>query len=180
MSYSIDDDAPNPFNVFIILSIIVVVVVMIGFAILIMISVASSSSNTTRRENGPYGVVLRPIPEFNQATQVLPETLGEFKRDRLNGTIKEFKTTYRKGEHVIEITGEQMVHVRAAQANVADLANTIGSGNTPYRQLNADPSYILTVGSGTIRYVWSHNRWFFDIKANSQAALDDFMKVFKY
>jgi hypothetical protein len=180
MSYSMDDDAPNPFNIFIIMSIIVVVVVMIGFAILLMISVTSSNSNAVRRENGPYGVALRPIPEANQAVQVLPETLGDFKRDKLNGTIKEFKTVYRKGEHTIEITGEQMVNLRAAQASVSDLANSVGAGNTPYRQLNADPSYVLTAGNGAIRYVWSHNRWFFDIKASSQAALDDFMKVFKY
>jgi hypothetical protein len=179
MSYSVEDDAPNPFNVFIILSIIVVVIIMIVFAVLIMISVSSSSS-TARRENGPYGVALRPIPEATQAIQVLPETLGNFKRDKLTGTIKDFKATYKKGDYSVEIRGELMVNLRAAQASVADLANVVGIGNTPYRQLNGDPSYFLTAGNGAIRYAWSHNRWFFDIKANSQAALDEFMKVFKY
>jgi hypothetical protein len=180
MSHSVEDDAPNPFNVFIILSIVVVVIIMIVFAILIMISVVSANSNTARRENGPYSVVLRPIPEATQAIQVLPEMLGDFQRDKINGSIKDFKATYKKDNDVVEIRSQQMVNVRAAQATVADLASTVGIGNTPYRQLNADPSYFLTVSNGTVRYVWSHNRWLFDIKANSQAALDDFMKVFKY
>jgi hypothetical protein len=180
MSYSVEDDAPNPFNVFIILSIIVVVIIMIIFAVLIMIGFSGARSNTVRSQDGPYGVALRPIPEFTQAIQILPETLGDFKRDKVTGTIKDFKTTYKKGNDVIEIRGEQMVNVRAAQATVADLASTVGIGNSPYRQLNTDPSYFLTINNGAVRYAWSHNRWVFDIKANSQAALDDFMKVFKY
>jgi hypothetical protein len=180
MSFSTDNDAPNPFNVFIILSVIVVVVVMIGLGVLIAISLASSSNNAVSRENGPYNVSLRPIPQVTQAKDVLPESIGEFKRDNLTGTIKQFKATYKKGDQAIEIEGAQLINFRAAQANVTDVANTVGSGNTPYRKLNADPSYLLTVGTGAIRYAWSHERWFFDIKANSQTALDEFMKVFKY
>lgn len=180
MSFSVDDDAPNPLNVFLLLSVAVVVVMMIGLGVLIVISLVNSSGNTARRENGPYNLLMRPVPELTQVREALPETIGEFKRGNLTGTIAEFSATYQKGEYVIEIEGAQAVNVRAAQANVADVAEAGGSGTTPNQRLNTDPSFFLTTGSGSIRYAWSHNRWFFDIKASSQAALDEFMRVFKY
>ncbi len=69
--------------------------------------------------------------------------------------------------------------MRAAQASVAQVARIGGLVSSANQQLK-DPSYYLNnANKGAVRFVWSHDRWYFDVQANSQQGLDDFMRDFK-
>jgi hypothetical protein len=173
-----DDSGPNPLLIFAILSAILVLIVMIVFVVVIIS--ATSSTNKLSATNGPYNVAVRPIPNVSNTTALLPKQLDKFQRGALTGTIDNFKATYKNGDYQIDISGSQAISVILAQSYVNSALQKDGAAAMVQRQQNSDPSYYLTTGTGAVHFVWSHYRWFFDVKANSQAALDEFMKVFKY
>lgn len=174
------DDGPSPFNIFIILSVIVVAVAMLVFAGLAIMRVSGVGDSATSREHGPYGISARPIPVALQAKDLLPEKFGDFKRGPITGKISDFKTTYTKGDLQISLAGSSAVNLRAAQASVSDVARAVGAGKNVQRQLDQDPSYYIINDAGLVRFAWSHGYWFFDVTANSQQALDEFMREFPY
>jgi hypothetical protein len=153
----------------------VAVLALIGLFIASRLSTGSSGSNAV-----PYNVDSRPLPKVSQVGELLPEQLGPFKRTGLKGTLPDFSATYTRGGDTITLAGSQAVSVRAAQAGVAQVARSSGRANTS-QLTDTDPSYYLHITEGgPSRYAWSHNRWFFDIRASSRTALDDFMREFKY
>jgi len=134
-----------------------------------------------RSELGPYSVANRLIPTANQFDQLLPDKIGAFKRTAISGSLPDFRATYTRNTDKITIAGSQAVSLSAAQAGVAQVARAEGGVSTANQQLNKDPSYYLNnANKNAVRFVWSHDRWHFDVVASSQQALDDFMKDFKY
>lgn len=175
-----DDSGLNPLLIFAILSGILVLIVMVVFVIVIIAAASSTSTSRVATTNGPYNIAARPLPSVPNAATLLPKQLDKFQRGSLTGTLDNFKATYKNGDYQIDISGTQAISVVLAQSYVDSALRKDGAAAIIQRQQNSDPSYYLTTGSGAIRLVWSHYRWFFDVKANSQAALDEFMKVFKY
>ena len=173
-----DNDGLNPLLIFAVISAIFVVVIMIIFIVVIVIGASAVTSSS--KINGPYDVLSRPLPKVSSATALLPKQLGSFQRGTLNGTLDDYQTTYKSGDYQIDISGSQAISVALAQAYVNKAMQAENTASIVLRQLNPDPSYYITSGKGPVHYVWSHYIWFFNVKANSQAALDEFMKVFKY
>lgn len=130
----------------------------------------------------PYEVAGRPLPTAQQPGELLPPTLGNWQRRTLNGRIDNFSATYTNGDNTISLRGSQSVSLVAAVYSVRQVAQTNGPANLAERILDGDlnHSYYLTATASGVRFAWSHDRWFFDIKATSREALDDFMKIFKY
>lgn len=134
-----------------------------------------------RSDFGPYNVVNRLVPTTNQLDQLLPDQVGGFKRASIGGNIQAFSATYTRGTDQITLVGSQAVSLRAAQASVAQVARSEGMVSSTNQRLNQDPSYYLSdARKNALHFVWSHDRWYFDVQATSQQALDDFMKDFKY
>jgi hypothetical protein len=173
-----NDSGPNPLLIFAILSGILVIVVMIVFVVIVIGGVTSTNKSPSSPD--PYSVSTRPLPNVTNAGALLPKQLGKFQRGALTGTLDDYKATYKNGDYQIEISGSQAISVPLAKALVNTALKADSAAAIVQRQVNSDPSYYLTNSQGAIHYVWSHYRWFFDVKANSQAALDEFMKVFQY
>jgi len=173
-----EDDGPSPLLIFAVLSGIFVMVIMVIFIVVIVIgaSALTSSSDT----NGPYNTVARPLPKVSTEAVLFPKQLGNFQRKTMTGDLNEFTATYKTDVYQIDISGAQAVSVPLAQAYVNDALEKDTSVSVIKRQMSSDPSYYLGLGKNTVHYIWSHYIWFFNVKANSQAALDEFMKVFKY
>ncbi len=157
--------------------------ILVGIAVLVLVALfiySRISSQTQNSDPGPYNVATRPLPAVSQLKDLLPDQLGPFKRTALSGSLPDFSAVYTRGSDKITVAGSQAVSLRAAQAGVLQIARTSGRANTS-QLTDADPSYYLTLrDGGPSRFAWSHNRWFFDVQAASKAALEDFMKVFKY
>lgn len=173
-------EGPDPATIFVLITIVFVIVAMIGFAALFLIGRVNTSTSTDSG-NIPYAINERPLPTVNRAVDLLFEQLGPFKRGPVTGTIQNYSATYTNGNNdKIDISGSQEVSFRAAQNDVAMVERNNKLTSVIQRQLNQDPSFIQTGGSGPVYLAWSHERWYFYIKASSQAALDAFMKVFRY
>jgi hypothetical protein len=172
-----DDDKSRILVIFLAISAIVVLIAVIGLVAIIVFGKMSPSTSGSSAAS-PYNLKARPLPELKTLNDLLPPQLGSYKRTASTGDMQDFSATYVKEDHKIVLTGSQAVNVRAAQVGVKNAAS---SGGFTAEELDQDPSYFLSApANGPARYVWSHNRWFFDIKASSKAALDDFMTVFKY
>ena len=154
---------------------------MIAFIALVVLSRFNVAIGPSEVSTIPYNLVIRTIPTANRAVDLLPGNVGSFKRGEVIGTIQNYKTTYTSGTDIIQIAGSQAVSFRAAQADVDQLAPSKLSGGAIHSLLDQDPSYVLNTSNlPAVRFSWSHDRWFFDVQANSQATLDMFMKGFKY
>ncbi|MCC7447303.1 MAG: hypothetical protein IT324_07810 [Anaerolineae bacterium] len=160
-------------------SAVLVAVTLIIFVVILGLGRIPTTSQ--RSELGPYSVANRLIPTANRLDQLLPDKIGDFKRIAVSGSLPDFKATYARDADKITLTGSQAVSLRAAQASVAQVSRTEGGVSTANQQLNKDPSYYLNDSNKTaVRFVWSHDRWYFDAVATSRQALDDFMRDFKY
>jgi hypothetical protein len=174
------DNRLNPMTLIIVLSVVVVGIVVAIFAVLYIIG--RNTSDASQGVLVPYSIATRLVPTTTVVAEILPEQLGNFKRGPITGSIQNYKASYTNGTDKIDLAGSQGVSLRAAQASVANIAQLGNSSSPIQHQLYRDPSfaYILGSGTGPVRLAWSHDRWFFDVKADSQAALDRFMGVFKY
>lgn len=173
-----DDDGPNPLLIFAVLSGIFVFVIMVIFIIVLVLGAGSVTSSSNI--NGPYDVVTRPLPNAATAAALFPKQLGSFQRGTLTGGLNDFTVTYKSGDHQVQMSGSQAISVALAQTYVSNALQQETALSIVQRQVSSDPSYYLGSGKGTVHFVWSHYIWYFNVKANSQAALDEFMKVFKY
>jgi hypothetical protein len=173
-----DDERSNILLIFIAGSAVIVIVLLVVFVALVIISQVAPRALSSGPM--PYGFAARPLPTAGAVPDILPDSLGKFKRSALDGGFDDFSATYTSGTDKIRINGSQEVSMRAAQAVVMQFART-NSASTSVQQLNGDPSYFLSApDKGPARLVWSRDRWFFDVQASSKAALDAFMSVFKY
>jgi hypothetical protein len=178
MSQQRDEEQSGIFMAFLGISAVIVTLVVIGLIVLFAISQVSTKPQSSGSD--PYSLAYRALPTVTGIGELLPATLGAFKRNALSGSFETFSATYTSGKDKITLTGSQAVSVRAAQAMVAQAARS-ASGSVTSQRLNTDPSYFLSSSAkGPVRLIWSRYRWFFDVQATSQAALDEFMKVFKY
>jgi hypothetical protein len=172
-----DDDVSNIMLIFVRGS-----AILVGLAVLALIAlfiVSRLSPGPGPSDPGPYNVASRPVPNVGALEDLLPTQLGPFKRTSLAGALSDFSAVYTRGTDKITIVGSQAVSVRAAQEGVSRVVRTSGRGANQLE--GADPSYYLTLrDGGPSQYAWSHGRWFFDIQATSQSALDEFMRAFKY
>lgn len=160
-------------------SAVLVAVTLIIFVVILGLGRIPTTGN--RSELGPYSVVNRLVPTANQLDQLLPDKIGGFKRAAISGSLPDFRATYTRDADKITIAGSQAVSLRAAQASVSLVVRTLGSVSSANQQLDKDPSYYLNDSNkNTVRFVWSHDRWYFDVVASSRQALDDFMRDFKY
>lgn len=179
MAQQRDNRGPDPITIFVLMSIGFVVIAMIGFVVLLILG-RTNAQVTIQQDTMPYDIILRPTPSAQRAVDLLPEKLGAFKRGPVTGTISQYQATYTNGKDKIDISGSREVSFRAAQYDVSQINQTNSVPNVIQHQVNQNPSFILTGGTGPVRFIWSIDRWFFDVKASSQAALDAFMAVFKY
>lgn len=171
-----DDDRTRVILGFAAVSAIFVIIVMI--TLLVGLVGSRLITPTQPASTNPYGVSGRPLPTTNQLAELLPDKLGSFKRTSLSGSLADFSASYADGKNVVTLQGSQAVSVRAAQASLSITASSVGSSS---QQLNTDPGFVLqTSEKGPARFVWSHNRWYFDVTAPSKAILDAFMQEFKY
>jgi hypothetical protein len=178
MAQQQDEERSNVFLIFIGGSAVIVTLIVIG--LIILFAVSQMPTRPQSSGSAPYSLAARLLPTVTGIVDLLPETLGTFKRTAISGGFETFSATYTSGKDKITVAGSQAVSVRAAQASVAQAARIAG-GSVTGQQLNADPSYSLSSNAkGLVRLIWSHNRWFFDVQATSRAALDEFMKAFKY
>ena len=178
MAQQQDEERSQVLLVFIGASAIIVTLIVIGLIALLFVSRVSTRPQPSG--SSPYGLAARPLPTVTGIGDVLPETLGAFKRTAISGSFDTFSATYTSDKDKITLAGSRAVSVRAAQASVAQAART-ARDSVIGEQLDADPSYSLTGSDkGPVRLIWSHNRWFFDVQATSRAALDEFMNGFKY
>ena len=154
--------------------------VLIVLVILIVGLLGSRLITPTQPANvNPYGLLGRPLPTTNQLFALFPETFGDFKRKTLTGSLTDFNATYSDGKNTVTIQGSQEVSVRAAEASLSMAAS--GLGSRTFQQLNTDPGFVLQANEkGPSRFMWTHNRWYFDVTAPSKAVLDAFMQAFPY
>jgi hypothetical protein len=178
MAQQPDEERSEVFLVFIGASAVIVTLIVICLIALFFVSRISTRPQPSGAD--PYGLAARVLPTVTGIGEVLPETLGTFKRTALSGSFDTFSATYTSDKDKITLAGSRAVSVRAAQASVALAARAAG-GRVAGEQFDADPSYSLSSDDkGQVRLIWSHNRWFFDVQATSRAVLDEFMKAFKY
>ncbi len=158
-------------------AVIVIILLIVIVALFVLSQIAPRALSSSPM---PYGFTARPLPTVGAVPDLLPESLGPFKRTALSGGFDDFQATYTRGSDTITLSGSQEVSTRAAQAVLAQRARSVG-GSITSQQLNADPSYLLNAPEkGAARLAWSRGRWYFDVQASSRAALDAFMAVFKY
>ena len=173
-----DDERTRIITLFLLASAVLVTAAVIVFAVVIVAGRTGAASQVT---NGlPYNLNSRPYPTTTDLAQILPPTLGKFKRSLFSGSLSDFSATYTADVGKIMLSGSQTVSLALAEFSVQQASKTV-TGLSNKDLGSGDPSYfLLAPETGPARYVWSHNRWYFDVKATSKAALDEFMKVFKY
>jgi hypothetical protein len=179
MSKRRNDDGPNPAMIFIILSVVFVLLTVLAFGALLLLRQVNFQS-ALGGDTIPYNLAVRPVPNAKTAADLLPQTLGNFKRGAITGNIQDFQTTYTNGTDKIQLSGSQTVSLVEAQAFVSMFEQANKLTGKENHLLNSDPSFVEIQGATLVQLAWSHNRYYFAIKAPSQAALDAFMQVFKY
>lgn len=173
-----DEEPLNPLLIFAIISTGFVLIIMVIF--IVLVAVGANSVTNPKDTKGPYDVIARLVPTVDNAAALLPKQLGSFQRGPLTGSIDDFQATYKSSDFQIDISGSRAISVASAQAYVKNALQANDASAIAQRDLDSDPAYYLTSGKGRIHYVWSHYIWYFNVTASSQAALDEFMKVFKY
>ena len=172
-----DIDSSTNIMIFSAVSAVIVGIVIVIFVVVFIVGNIANNQPTTVYQ---YGVTKRPLPTANKLSDLLPVTLGTYKRGQITGTFQNFSAVYQNGQESVKISGSRSVSVQAAIASVTLIAES--SGHTDKEALNTDPSYYLLVAAnnGPARFAWSHNIWVFDAQAGTKTALDEFMKVFPY
>lgn len=170
-------DNSTTMMLFAVISSVFVIIIVVVFVVAIL---AGNVANRQPTAANLYNVTTRPLPTVNKLSDLLPATLGRFKRGALSGSFQNFSATYQSGTDSVKISGSQGISVQAALASVAQVATA--AGHTGNESLNVDPSYYLSTapGNGPARFAWSHYVWFFDAQAGTKTALDDFMTAFPY
>jgi hypothetical protein len=134
-----------------------------------------------------YNVPLRVIPDEQtvpSTDQLLPPMVGEFQRLRLSGGFTDYVAVYVKGDDQVTVTGGQAVTSWAAQALVQFALDSSPVASQTSRIISSDPGYSYALfrnsNQNIFRFVYSHERWYFDVEATSAQALDEFMTGFPF
>ncbi len=158
------------------------VLMVIAIGIIIYVLGMFVTQLNRRPEPMPFNILNRPLPTVDRAAQLFPERLPPFQRTRFTGTLPNFAAEYAAGNDVIRIRGSQAVSLAAAQGQVFIVADQLGLANRAQllEPAKLDGAYYYTVFRTEALLVYSRQRWFFEIRATSEAALAAFMSVFPY
>jgi hypothetical protein len=159
-----------------------VVLALVGLFVFLITREMSAASPVSSNTN-PYNISVRQLPTGQQPGELMPQTLGKWQRKTLGGRIENFGATYASGAETITIQGSRAVSLVAAVFSVRLVERSNGPANIASRIIDSDLNYsyyFSAAPNGTVRFAWSHDLWFFDVRASSREALDDFMKIFKY
>jgi len=166
--------------IFAVVSSLVVVAILIG-----LLAVVGSLVVRFRqpvRDFGPYNIAARRSPMVAFVGDLLPPALGNFTRVSLQGDLQKFKAVYERGAERISVEGAQAVSLAAAQASVMRVqeSDSRRGARSMIETARLGFSFYTYGDAERARLAYNRDRWFFDIIATSQRALDDFMKVFQY
>lgn len=166
--------------IFAAVSSLIVLALLVGLLVVVSNLVARLAQPV--RDFGPYNLAARPIPFVGFVGDLLPPTLGNFTRQTLEGDLQKFRAVYVRGEDQVAIEGSQAVSLAAAQAsvNLVQQRDFQGNSRSLIEPSRLGFSFYMYSKADRARLAYSRDRWFFDITASSQRALDDFMGVFQY
>ncbi len=128
---------------------------------------------------GPYSIGKRPLPTGQDASTILPQTVGAFKRD---GDVAQGAATYSDGTSTVAVAMTVAGSAADAQAAVASAGAATTSENSTNRILitGIDPSYYKVTVGGASQMTYSRGAYLFNVTTTSEAALDKFMGAFPY
>lgn len=158
----------------------VLVVIVIGIIIYVLGLFVTQFNR--RPETVPFNILNRPIPTVQRAAQLFPDSLPPFQRARFSGTLSNFSAEYAAGNDVIRIRGSLAVSLAAAQGQVFLISDQLGLANRAQllEPAKLDGAYYYTVSPTEALLAYSRQRWHFEIRATSEAALTAFMSAFPY
>jgi hypothetical protein len=163
---------------------LIVVAVVIGVGVFIF-SRGSSDNNPGNPVAMPYNLIGRPLPTTRNIQQVFVNPLGKFTRKAISGTLspttaQRIAATYTRGTETVTIRGTRANNTSQAQGDMrAEALKNIGPDLIVSPQISFG-YVIFTQRDTTVRILYHHNIWFWDITAPNRAVLDDFMKEWKY
>ncbi len=159
----------------------------IAVLVVFLLAIVSKSTSSASSAPVPYDVNTRGTPLTTNIRDLLPQTLGNFTRKTVKGDLStaqlsgQFSATYTTdNKDTITISGFRETHDDQAQADLDTLISKINSANKELSQDRKFGYVLATFNNGSVRFSYARSYWLFDITASSRAALDAFMKVFKY
>ncbi|HVO43982.1 MAG TPA: hypothetical protein VMT34_15235 [Aggregatilineales bacterium] len=156
-----------------IFALVSIIFVTIGIITVFGLVMGSRFLSATPAANGQYNVAARRVPQTSNLGAVLPAKVSTFNRATNTVSGPSFSGTYTGPSGTITVQGLTAVSISAAEQRVANLY-----GATPPRF--TDPMIFQSTPPDKPRFVWSHDRWYFDVTASSPAALNEFMTNFPY
>lgn len=169
---------------FLLVTLLVVFLIVVGNQ-----STRAGNSPGNSAKNVVYGLDRRGVPvRIQNPTDLFPQTYGKFTRKAVSGTLRgqtaagTFKATYTRDKDTIEISGARDNNYAQAEA---DMRRGVAQLGVPAQVTTLDPTFgyatIPAAAANSPAYLlYFHANWYWSITASSQAALDDFMKVFPY
>jgi hypothetical protein len=162
-------------------------IVVVGVFIAVIVSQSSNRGSSTGRDirTAVYNLEKREIPTRATSPNTLfPQTFGTFTRKSATGTLRgqvagTFQALYARDKDTVDIIGARDNNYAQAEADMKRAAAQYGPTNQII-SIDATLSYVLITSPTEVRLIYSHANWYWNIKASSQAVLDDFMKVFPY
>jgi hypothetical protein len=162
--------------------------IVVGLGIIALVAVGIvprllGSDSGANSPDGPYRTRVRPVPNPADLYQLFPQYLGDFTAIRWEGTLDAgFTVQYGQADALITVSGRRAVSVYAAFFQVEEISKRNGPGNTAERILPGffSDSHYLNVRDGEVRFAWSRDRWFFEVRTSSLDVLNRFMAVFAY
>lgn len=162
----------------------------VGLVVFIAVIVSQNNRANNNSSGGGVKTVIyeldrRGLPtKANSATDLFPQTFGAFTRKAASGTIRgqaagTFQASYARNKDAINIVGSRDNNYAQAEA---DMRNGVLQAGLASQIITLDTTfgYTLSTSNGEVHLIYFHGNWYWNITANSQTALDDFMKVFPY
>jgi hypothetical protein len=130
----------------------------------------------------PYGIATRPIPFNPLKDTLLPPVAGPYSRQLVASQGSGHTATYDVNGVWVQVHAAMYPSADDARAQVAAMvAQTENFSGTRTYLTGIATSFVRVYSSdGTARLAYNRDKYFFDVQANSHAALDTFMVSFPY
>ncbi len=168
------------------LGFLLIVIMIVFIVVIVNQNTRSGGTEGGGSKSVIYGLYLRPLPpaRINGTNDLFPQTYGQFTRKAGTTTIRgqgtgTFQASYSRNKDVIDITGARDNNYAQAEADMRRAIAQMG-GTSQVVTLDTTFGYTLISSDKQAQLIWFHANWYWNITANSKAALDDFMKVFPY
>lgn len=160
---------------------VIAAVLFFGF----IVSQGGSGTSSAPSAVAPYGLNLRPVPTTQNIQELFPAQLGPFTRKAVTGTLSgntatKFSASYQRGKDTVAVAGARDNTYGQAQADMEAAVARVAEANGIVRIGTSFGYLIATDPKSSVHLIYHHTFWYFEIVANSQQALDDFVKVFPY